>query len=141
MSLFMLESVNSLYDYFDDDVTFTAETLLGFGGEIPRKTHIRVCWGDGSLEEGSGEFDSNQGIYIEGWVFDDDGNARYAAYQALSTLLRAVIKRLYLWRDAHPELDLDISVLNHADAFAPLYGFQINANTSSNHICRVIDAL
>lgn len=141
MALFWIEAVNSLYDWFEANPEFDYPVLLGWGGETLRETHLRVAWGDGELEEGTGEYDSEQTIYVEGWVFDENGNQRRAAYGELSLLLRKMVKGVFEWRDLQNGLDIDISIQNHADFYAPHYGFQLTVNQTQNHLCRVVDNL
>lgn len=130
MALLWLEMVNSLHQHYVDDGDFTAEVLLGFGAKILRKPHIRVAWGEGSLVEGEGELEAPQGLIVEGWVFDADGNDRVSAYVELAALLRKVVAGVYAWA-GQTDTDITINIQNHEDALAPNYGFQITVNAST----------
>lgn len=124
-----LELVNSLHDFLKEDRDFTPEVILGFGGEIPREPHVRVCWGAGSMQDESGLLETPQGIFVEGWVHDKDGNNRREAYGELAALLKTVVAYVDKWATQN-NIELTLTVLNHEDAFAPDYGFQLNLNTT-----------
>ena len=127
MSLLWIDLCSSLHDHFIDDVAFTHEVKLGYDGEIYNETYILVGLDDGAFRKVPGEFDAPQGLIVQAWVFDADGNKRRDAYTELSALLKQCVSGVMTWTNAN-DVDVSLTIQNDGDVFAPNYSVQITVS-------------
>ena len=125
-----IELCSSLHQYFDDHVDFN-KVLLGFDGQIYLEEYILVGLDDGALNEGLGELEAPQGLVVQGWVFDSDGNDRPKAYTELGALLKKSVAGILDWSNSLNDVSVSLRIQNDGDSFAPSYSFQITVNAST----------